>query len=69
MSLFHKNSHNSLNNWPIFNSKPPLESWQSRLSDYEVTYSPANAPACLLRRILYVSFFTNLMKKLGSTKH
>ncbi len=48
MTFLHKNGRNSLNNWLIFNPKPPLESWESQLSSHE---APANAPVRLLRRV------------------
>ncbi len=32
MTFAHKNCHNSLNSWPIFNAKPPFESSEAQLS-------------------------------------
>ncbi len=52
MTFFHESEHYSLYNWPVFSPKPPFGSEESQLSSHEVTYTPANAPVRLLRRIL-----------------
>ena len=45
-----QNTHSFLNNCPIFNLKPPLESSEPLLSPHNISCDLANAPDALIRQ-------------------
>ncbi len=55
-----------LNNCPIFNPKPPLESSDPQLSSQNIRCDLANAPGALIRQNTVIKYYTaNLVKLLS----
>ena len=46
-----QNTLNFLNNWPIFNPKPPLESLEAQLSLHDIIFNLAITPCAFIRHI------------------
>ena len=46
-----QNRHSFSNNCPIFNPKPPLESWEPQLFPQSIRFDLARAPGALIRQI------------------
>ncbi len=53
-----QNRHNFLNNWPIFNPKPPLESLRRQLLLQDIRFNLAIAPCAFTRHITVVIWLT-----------
>ena len=51
MTYVHKNGHNSINNWPIFNPKPLLESseaFNTQNTVFVVSNCHSSPPSCAI---------------------